>query len=99
MNIPIGPHQRAGRRRRRGKTLVLCLAAIALALASCWVVRELPPAPDREPTATLLSALVRMRNEVALSPGLADDYAAKYPEYAPFIRGEVATVGECSAVG
>ena len=34
MTVPIGPHQRAGRRRRRGKVAALFVAVAAVALLS-----------------------------------------------------------------
>lgn len=95
MEIHIGPHQQAGRRRRRGKALILCLVAAGMAVSSNWTVRAAPPAREEQ----LVTELVRMRNEVVMSPGLADIYVGRRPEYAPFILGEVETVEECFAVG
>ncbi len=96
MRSPIGPHQRTGRWRRRGKVLVLAALAAVLALASSWMVWD--PPPEREPP---LSELAVARNYYALNGENGDSRGnlQKYPEFAPYIRGEVETVEECFAVG
>ena len=96
MRIPIGPHQQAGRRRRRGKVLVLCAVAPVLVLASSWMVWD--PPPERKPP---LSELAVARNYYALNGENGDSRwnLQKHQEFAPYIRGEVETVEECFAVG
>lgn len=87
MTIPIGPHQRRGRRRRRGKALVLCVVLAALAAVSSWTMwdkprKELRQLPDR-------TALAWMMNQAALSPGHARAFADQYPELADlFLNAE-----------
>lgn len=96
MNIPIGHHQRAGRRRRRGKVLVLAALSAVLVLASSWMAWD--PPPERE---LPLSELAVARNYYALNGENGDSRGnlQKHPEFAPYIRGEVETVEECLAVG
>ena len=96
MNIPIGPHKRAGRRRRWGKALILCLMAAGMVMTSSWGVWD--PPPERK---LPLSELAVARNYYALNGENGDSRQnlQKYPEYAPYIRGEVETVEECFAVG
>lgn len=79
MTIPMGPHQRRGRRRRRGKALVLCVVLVMTAIFSNMTMWDKPePKPERarlEP-----SALGWMINRSAYSPGDGRAFADQYPE-------------------
>lgn len=100
MNIPKGPHQRAGRRRRRGKAVALIVLIAALAVLSSWVTYSAPePEKWANPTIQEL-AVARKEYELAGGPyGNAKILYERYPQYAAYITGEVDTPEECEAVG
>lgn len=77
MTIPMGPHQRRGRRRRRGKALVLCVVLVMMAIFSNMTVWD-KPEPEREQLEP--SALGWMINRSAYSPGDGRAFADQYPE-------------------
>lgn len=75
----IGPHKRAGRRRRIGKALVIGTLALAVVLVSSWT--EAPRRTGREEMS--ISALAYLCNLATASPGAADDIQRQYPELTP----------------
>ncbi len=101
MNIPKGPHQRAGRRRRRGKAVALIVLIAALAVLSSWTTTCAAPEPGKWDTPSL-SDLAYARNIYNLQGGAigeAQIYLERWPQYAAYITGEVDTPEECEAVG
>lgn len=97
---PDGPHQRAGRRCRRGKAVALIVVIAALAVLSSWTTCAAPePGKWANPT---IQDLVTARNEYNLAGGPygnAKILYERYPQYAAYITGEVDTPEECEAVG
>lgn len=86
MTVPFGPHQRATRRRRRGKAALLGVLAAWMLLASSWMTRE-RPAP--EPPGPSRSYMVYVGNLAALSKGYNDIMAQQWPaEYAERFGGK-----------
>lgn len=75
----------------RKKTMRLIAAVIVLLMLSVTVsvATVTPSEPEPTPDATQLAA---MRNEAALSPGLAAIYREQYPDYSDYICGETDTV-------
>lgn len=67
------------------KRLAAIAAMLMLLAVATSLTRAEHPEPEQGPDATQLAA---MRNEAALSPGLAKIYAEQYPEYAGYILGE-----------
>ena len=77
---PDGPHQRAGRRRRRGKAAVLVLVLAFLASAtSSALTRDLPPQADDELTDVEYDQILR---DCKISRFVAEEYGKEYPEHA-----------------
>ncbi len=93
MKIPIGPHQRAGRRRRRLKALVIAGVLLMMLLASNWTPWT-PPEPD--PSGPSIQDVVVARNLYAVSGdnGYPHDFMQAHPEAAAFVRGEEDNYGE-----
>lgn len=84
MKRHIGPHQRAGRRRRRLKAVIIALILAALAATASMFISERPE-PKKDPTP---SELAYMRNVARFSPGDAELYVQQWPEYADYIIGK-----------
>ena len=85
MNIPIGPHQRQGRRRRRGKAVVLA-AILVLMIAMLSVTNRENPSPSthKGPSAPIPEAAI---NQAMLSPALKDIYIQQFPDLAEVLEG------------
>lgn len=81
MTIPMGPHQRRGRRRRRGKALVLCVVLSMMTICSNMTMWD-KPEPKRERARPDPSALGWMINRAAYCPAAARAFADQYPELA-----------------
>lgn len=88
MKVRIGPHQRAGKRRRRLKAVIIAaiLIAIAATTSLCMAERTEPGRWD-EPSA---SELAYARNIYRLTGyhGEAKVYVDRWPEYADYIMGK-----------
>lgn len=98
MKVRIGPHQRAGKRRRRLKTVIIAaiLIAVAATTSLCMAERTEPGRWDKPSESELEYA--RKYYEINGENGDSNVFLGRYPEkYAPFIRGEAATVEECEA--
>lgn len=85
MNIPIGPHQRQGRRRRRGKVVVL-MAIFVLMMSMLSVTNREKPSPSthKGPSAPIPEAAVI---QVQLCPALKDIYIQQFPDLAEVLEG------------
>ena len=85
MKVPIGPHQRHGRLRRRGKAVVL-LALLVSMLAILSVTKRDQPKPSihKGPSAPSPEAAVI---QVKYSPGLKDIYIQQFPDLAEVLEG------------
>lgn len=76
---PDGPHQRAGRARRRRKALLLALMFAGFSFVAS--VHQRPPDKNAGHRPHRPSP-VYAANEVEMSPGLKDIYAQNFPDLA-----------------
>lgn len=85
MNILIGPHQRQGKRRRRGKAAVLAAILVSMLAMLSSVKRDLPkPETHIGPSAPSPEYAI---NESRLSPGYRDICCNQFPELADVLEG------------
>lgn len=81
----LGPHQRQGRRRRRGKAVVLfILLAMLAAMASLTTWDK--PEPKNEPSPSQIAYARNLYNMTGYN-GEAKIYIDRWPEYADEIMG------------
>ena len=90
-----GPRQRRRRNRRIGKLVILIAIVLALSFTSSMTKWD-KPVPERwdDPTdGELFTA--RRYYEINGDNGDSPIFLDRYKQYAPFIRGDVATIEEC----
>lgn len=99
MKKVIGPHQRAGRRRRRGKAVVIALVLVMFSLLSSMNTRTIPSPGkwDRPTIQDLVTA--RKEYELARGPyGNAEILLNRYLQYGDYITGLVDDPRLCGPV-
>ena len=82
----IGPHQRQGRRRRRGKTVVLIILLAMLSAMASFTTWD-KPEPKNEPSPSQIAYARNLYNMTGYN-GEAKIYIDRWPEYAEEIMGE-----------
>ena len=99
MTKVIGPHKKAGRRRRRGKAVAIAVMLVMFAMLSSMNIRTIQkPGKWDRPTR---SALATARNEYVLAGGPygnAEILLNRYLQYADYITGKVDDPALCGPV-
>lgn len=99
MKKAIGPHQRAGRRRRVGKAAAIVVMLVATVLVSSWNIRYIPSPGkwDRPTIQDLVTA--RIEYELAGGPyGNAEILLERYQQYGDYITGIVNDPAQCGPI-
>ena len=86
MKYPIGPHQRAGRRRRRGKATVLVILLAMLAAVSSMTTWD-KPEPEYVPLPSELGRLHNLYTAMGGTYGEVGAFLKDHPEYANQVIG------------